>query len=356
MRRSIALLVAPWCALLPMILTAAAVGQETAAPALPEEWVDTFKWRCIGPANMGGRITAIAVYEKDPCKWWVATASGGLLMTNNNGVTFEHQFNHQNTVSIGDVAVAQSDPDIVWIGTGEANPRNSVSWGDGVYKSENGGKTWKHMGLDESFQIGRIAIHPHHPDIVYVGALGRLWGPNEQRGLFKTTDGGQTWEKILYIDDKTGVIDVQMHPEKPDTLLVATYERQRDGFDTNDPAKKWGPGSGLYKTTDGGKSFDRITKGLPTSTLGRIGIDYYRKNPDTVFIVLECEKIGKEPENAAYIGLRGQDADVGARITDVSEDGPAEQAGLEQDDVILAVNDKTVHSYNDLLTEVSKSL
>src|SRR5207248_10281092 len=141
------------------------------------------------------------------------------------------------------------------------------SYGDGVYKSIDGGKTWKNVGLRQSFQIGRIAIHPRNPDIVYVGALGRLYGPNEERGLFKTSDGGNTWHKILYVDDKTGVIDVQMSPADPDTLLMATWERQRDPFDSYlgprprldgyasyDVAKEWGPGSGLYKTSDGGRT------------------------------------------------------------------------------------------------------
>jgi hypothetical protein len=181
--------------------------KETAAakitPTLPPAWIDTVNWRSIGPANMGGRIPALAVYEADPNIWWAASASGGLLKTENNGTTFEHQFDREATVSIGDVQVAQSDPNIVWVGTGEANPRNSVSWGDGVYKSTDGGKTWKNMGLKKTFQIGRIAIHPKDPNIVYVGALGRLWGPSEDRGVYKSTDGGETWKKVLYIDEKT---------------------------------------------------------------------------------------------------------------------------------------------------------
>ncbi|HMO16131.1 MAG TPA: hypothetical protein PKA83_18565, partial [Pirellulaceae bacterium] len=181
------------------------------AQSLSPEWVSQIEWRSIGPANMSGRITSIAVYEKDPFIWYIASASGGLLKTTNNGITFEHQFDQESTVSIGDVQVSKTNPDLVWVGTGEANPRNSVSWGDGVYKSTDGGKTWKNMGLKGSFQTGRIVIHPENHDIVYVGALGRLWGPNEERGLFKTTDGGATWEKILYIDDQTGVVDVIMH-------------------------------------------------------------------------------------------------------------------------------------------------
>ena len=224
--------------LLPLLFTRAA--EPDRAATLPANWLKPLTWRCIGPANMGGRIAALSVYEADPSIYWVATASGGLLKTTNNGITFEHQFDHEATVSIGDVCVAPSNKDIVWVGTGENNPRNSVSYGDGVYKSTDGGKTWKNMGLKKSFQIGRILVHPKNPDIVYVGALGRLYGPNEERGLFKTTDGGKTWEKILYVDDKTGVIDLRMHPADPETLLAAAYERQRDGYDANDPVKKIG--------------------------------------------------------------------------------------------------------------------
>jgi photosystem II stability/assembly factor-like uncharacterized protein len=334
----------------------------TTAPAvegaLPAEWVKTLTWRSIGPANMGGRITALSVFEADPTTYYVATASGGLLKTVNNGITFEHLFDHEATVSIGDVCVAPSDRNIVWVGTGENNPRNSVSYGDGVYKSTDGGKTWKNMGLKRSFQIGRLAIHPKDPNIVYVGALGRLYGPNEERGLYRTSDGGESWEKILYVDDKTGIIDLAMHPTDPDTLLVATYERQRDGFDTNDPSKKWGRGSGLHKTTNGGKTFKKLTEGLPTCDLGRIGIDYYRKDPNTVYLILESERIGMGPPQAvqraaagdAYMGLQGEDAeDAGARLTRVVEGGPAEKAGLRVGDTITAVSDKPVRGYNALL-------
>src|SRR5262249_33259297 len=161
---------------------------------------------------------------------------------------------------------------------------------------------WKNMGLRQTFQIGKIVIHPRNPDVVYVGALGRLYGPGPERGVFKTTNGGQTWEKVLYLDDRTGVIDRGMHPAEPDPPLVAMGERQRDGFDsflgdsapggydTYDPAKKWGSNAGIYKTTDGGKTFKRMTQGLPTSGLGRIGLDYYRKDPRVVFAVVDCEK------------------------------------------------------------------
>jgi photosystem II stability/assembly factor-like uncharacterized protein len=333
-----------------------------AAPqeALPSDWVKALSWRCIGPANMGGRITAISVFEADPTTYWVATGGGGLLKTVNNGVTFEHQFDREATVSIGDVCVAPSDRDIVYVGTGENNPRNSVSYGDGVYKSTDGGKTWKNVGLKKTFQIGRIVVHPTNPDVVYVGALGRLYGPNEERGLFKSTDGGKTWNKVLYVDDKTGVIDLRMHPTDPETLIVATYERQRDGFDVNEPAKRNGPGSGIWKTTDGGKTFRRLTQGLPTCKMGRIGLDWYRKDPKVVFAILETEKTGMGPPGAAPtvgnadLGLRGDDSpdNKGVRITGVIEGGAADKAGLKAGDVIVRLGDREVESLQELLETV----
>jgi photosystem II stability/assembly factor-like uncharacterized protein len=325
-------------------------------PALPQEWVDQLQWRSIGPANMSGRITALAVYELDPSTYWAASASGGLLKTTNNGVTFEHQFDREKVVSIGDVAVAQTDPSIVWVGTGEANPRNSASWGNGVYKSTDGGTSWQHKGLDDSFQIGRVVIHPENPDIVYVGALGRLWGPNEERGLYKTTDGGETWNRILYIDEQTGVVDVNLHPEDPDTLLVATYQRKRDGFDGNDPEVKWGPGSGIHKSVDGGETWTRITQGLPTVDLGRIDIEYYRGDPSIVYALVESSRIGEEPENAPYAGVQGEDAQVGARLTEVVEDSPAAKAGLKVGDIVVQLAGEPVISYDDLIGKIRAHL
>ena len=324
---------------------------------LTDEQVEMVSWRSIGPANMGGRITSLAVYEKDPCIWWAASASGGLLKTTNNGVTFEHQFDDQATVSIGDVQVSQSDPNIVWVGTGEANPRNSVSWGDGVYKSTDGGATWTNMGLKKIFQTGRIAIHPKDPNIVYVGALGRLWGPSEDRGLFKTTDGGENWEKILYIDDKTGVVDVQMNMKNPDKLIVATYQRKRDGFDGNDPEVKYGEGSGIYCTEDGGKNFEKCIDGLPSCNLGRVGLSIYRKDPKYIYAIIESEKIAKEPENAAFVGItRGEDVEVGAKITQFTEDTPAAKAGILEGDIVVQVDDDVIHSYRDLQESIRKNL
>jgi len=316
-----------------------------------DEWVKALKWRSIGPASMGGRIVDLEVVEKDPVVFYVATASGGLFKTENAGTTFVPVFEREATVSIGDVAVSKSNPKVVWVGTGEHNGRNSVSWGDGVYKSVDGGKTWKNMGLKKSFSIGRIAIHPENPDIVYVGALGRLWGPNEERGLFKSVDGGETWEKILYVDDKTGCVEVQMHSAQPDTLLVAMYERQRDGFDGGDPAKRWGPGSGLYKTTDGGKSFKKLTKGLPTRPMGRIGVSWFKKNPEVVYSIIETDKNGVGPA-VAFMGISGGNKVKEALIQNVTEKGPSEKAGIKKGDIVVELDGKKIENYNDLIVSI----
>jgi S1-C subfamily serine protease/photosystem II stability/assembly factor-like uncharacterized protein len=360
----------------PKIVPASAASNPSAStPAskdqeivLDPKWLGALTWRSIGPANMSGRIVDLAVVESDPMTYWVATASGGLVKTTNNGVTFVHQFDREATVSIGSVAVAPSDPNIVWVGTGENNPRNSVSYGDGVYKSTNGGKTWKNMELKKTFQIGRVVIHPKNPNIVYVGALGRLWGPNEERGVFKTTDAGETWEKVLYVDDKSGVIDMRIHPTEPETLLAAFWQVQRDGFDSHpgdpppegfngyDPMKKWGPGSGLYKTTDGGKNWRRLTNGLPTCNMGRIGLDYYLKDPNSVFVIIDTEKygMGDPPRSGAavYIGAVGEDADNGARLTRVVENSPGAKAGLRVDDVVQSMDDKAIKTGEQFSEEI----
>src|SRR5262245_3505897 len=354
---------------------AAAAGAQTssatstkASPDFPldAQWLKSLNWRCLGPANMGGRITDIAVNESDSSMWWIATASGGLLKTINNGVTFEHQFDHEATVSIGAIAVAPSDANIVWVGTGEANPRNSVSYGDGVYKSTDSGKTWKNMGLKKTYQIGGLVVHPKNPDTVYVGALGRLYGPSEDRGIYKTTDGGQSWQKVLYVDDRTGVIDLVMHPSDPETLIAAMWDRQRDGFDSwpgdvakpdgvdgYDPIRKWGPGGGLFKTTDGGKNWKKLKDGLPTNATGRIGIDWYQKDGKILYAIIDCESIGKGPPPLpVYLGAVGTDADGKAKVTQVLPESPAAKAGLAVGDVIASLGDKEISGFDQLLEEL----
>src|SRR5438445_271511 len=265
-----------------------------AAPGDQPNPTDKFKnleFREIGPATMGGRIDDFAVVESNPNIVYVGTASGGVWKTTNNGTTWEPIFDKEGVSTIGDIAIAPSDPSIVWVGTGEPNNRQSSSWGDGAYKSLDGGKTWKKMGLDATRHIGRIAIHPKNPDVVYVAALGRLWGPNPERGVYKTADGGKTWSHVLKINDDTGVGDIAMDPESPDTLYAAAYERRRTPFGFNGG----GPDSAIYKTTDSGANWKKLTKGMPYENggdPGRIGLDMYRKDPNIVYAIVQHEKGG----------------------------------------------------------------
>jgi photosystem II stability/assembly factor-like uncharacterized protein len=245
--------------------------------------------RPIGPANMGGRVTAVAVVEKRPATQYVATASGGLWKTVNNGTTWQPVFDREKTASIGDVAVAPSNPEVVWVGTGEANARNSVSRGDGVYKSLDGGKTWKNMGLRDSHHVGRVVIHPTNPDVVYVAALGHLWGPNKERGLFKTTDGGATWETVKFLNDDTGFIDLAMDPSDPQTLVAAAYRVRRDAFAGGNPAVQFSPDAGLYRTADGGATWQKLTRRLPDRPLGRCGISFCRSDPRVLYAVVQTD-------------------------------------------------------------------
>lgn len=251
--------------------------------------LQTLKPRSIGPANMSGRIVDVAVYEKQPRIQYIASATGGLWRTDNHGVTFAPVFDRAGTVSLGAVAVSQSDPDIVWVGTGEGNPRNSVSWGDGVYRSSDGGKNWHHVGLEDTHHIGRIVLHPSNPDIAYVAALGHLWAPNAQRGLFKTADGGKTWSHALALGERTGCVDVAMDPENPDILYAAAYHVRRGPFSGGNPEVQTGPGAGLYKTTDAGKTWTRMKAGLPDRAFGRCGLSVSRTNPSVVYAVVQTD-------------------------------------------------------------------
>ena len=268
-------------------LSRGAVGDTVDTAAL----IKDFTARPLGPATMGGRITDIAVVETKPATMYVASASGGLWKTTNNGGTWTPVFDHQSTISIGDVAVAPSDPNIVWVGTGEANARNSVSWGDGLYKSTDGGQTWANMGLKDSHHIGRIVIHPKDPDILYVAALGHFWGPNQERGLYKTSDGGKTWMCSKFLSEDCGFVDVVMSPEDPDTLLAAAYAVRRNAFSVGDPvAMQFSQLGGIYKTTDGGTTWTKLTNGLPDRPTGRIGLDICRQNPKVVQAVIQTDK------------------------------------------------------------------
>ncbi|MFB6098000.1 MAG: WD40/YVTN/BNR-like repeat-containing protein, partial [Salinibacter sp.] len=248
--------------------------------------------RAIGPAGMSGRVTAIDVSPTNKDVWYIGTGSGGLWKTTNGGTTFEPIFTDQPATSIGDVTVHPENPDIIWVGTGEGNPRNSSTGGNGVYKSTDGGKTWTHLGLEETRSIHRVLLHPDNPKVAYIGAQGATWGYNKERGVYKTTDGGKTWEKILYVNKKTGVADMVMDPQNPDKLIVAMWQYRRWPWFF----KSGGPGSALYMTTDGGENWNKLgpKNGLPSDTLGRIGLAIAPSNPDRVYAYIEKD------DNALY--------------------------------------------------------
>ncbi len=261
------------------------------------------EWREVGPTIMGGRIADIAVVESDPSTFYVGVGSGGLWKTTDHGTTFESVFDEQPMLSIGDVTVAPSNPNVVWVGSGEPQNRQSSPWGMGVFRSTDAGRTWTHLGLEETHHIARIRIHPLDADVAYVAAVGRLWGSNPERGVYRTTDGGRTWELVLYIDEHTGAIDLAMDPADPKTLFAAMYQRQRKVWGFNGG----GPGSGLYRTTDGGDTWTRLAGGLPQGDLGRIGIDIYRRDGNLVMAIVEADK--RAPGQVDPVGGRAEDPD-----------------------------------------------
>jgi photosystem II stability/assembly factor-like uncharacterized protein len=262
-----------------LIASAPALPAQTASP----QTLAGLRARDIGPATMSGRVVDLAVNEANPTTFYVATATGGVWKTANNGVTWMAVFEREATHSVGAIAVSQVDTNQVWVGTGERANRQSNSWGDGVYKSTDGGKAWRHVGLRQSNHVGRIAIHPQDPNTVFIAAMGHLWGPNEERGLYKTTDGGGTWRRVLYVDTLTGVVDVAIDPSDPNTMYAASYQRMRKAYGFHGG----GPGSALWKSTDGGETWSKLTNGLPASDKGRIGISIYRKDPRIVYVSVE---------------------------------------------------------------------
>jgi photosystem II stability/assembly factor-like uncharacterized protein len=275
--------------------------------------------RSIGPASMSGRVVDMDVVESNPYTMYVAGATGGLWRTTDNGTTWSSIFDAP-VHSIGDVAVFQPNPQVIWVGTGERANRQSVSWGDGVYKSTDGGRTWANMGLRTSMHIGRIQLHPTNPDVAWVAAQGSVWGPGGDRGLYKTTDGGRTWVHVLKTDEETGATDVAIDWNDPNVLYAATYQRRRSayGFDGG------GPGSALWKSTDGGNTWGKLSGGgLPTGEYGRIGIAVYRKNPRIV--VVSIEQGARYNASTAYIQRKAgvyRSEDAGATWTFMSDWNP----------------------------------
>ena len=266
-----------------------------------QEIVSVLDFREIGPTIVGGRIADLAVNEADPRIFYVGTAHSGIWKTVNGGISFDPIFEDQMTSSIGDVTLAPSNPNVLWVGTGEPQNRQSSPWGNGVYRSVDAGRSFVHLGLEDTHHISRIQVHPADPDVAYVGAVGHLWGPNAERGVYRTTDGGATWEKVLFIDENTGVIDLIMDPHDPNTLFAATYQRQRRAWGFNGG----GPGSGIWRTFDGGDTWEELTDGLPQGDMGRIGLDIYRQNSDWIYAVIEADPSG------GFGGGGGGDRDTG---------------------------------------------
>ena len=241
--------------------------------------------RSIGPAVMSGRITTLDAAAKDPQILYIGAANGGVWKSNSAGATFSPVFD-EHTQSIGAIAIDQNHPDTVWVGTGEPWVRNSVSYGDGIYRTTTGGSTWDHMGLKETERISKIQIHPDSSNIVYVAAQGHLWNGNEERGIYKTMDGGKTWEKILYVDENTGAADLSLDKNNPDVLYAAMWDHRRNP----DFFVSGGKGSGLYKTTDGGKTWKKIHSGFPSGDLGRMAVEVAPSNSDIVYATVECKE------------------------------------------------------------------
>ncbi|UCF33828.1 MAG: hypothetical protein JSV78_00675, partial [Phycisphaerales bacterium] len=330
----------------PVAAVAAFSGQPSRGPErmLRAEDLKGLTWRSVGPANMAGRVADICLAPGSPKTFFVAFATGGLFKTTNAGTTFTPAFDKEATSSIGSVVVCDAPPDwpgwaeepgddespetearpgekgkakIVWVGTGEGNGRNSSSWGNGVYRSTDGGSTFKHLGLADSHDIPRLAVDPRNPDICYVAALGHLWGPNEERGIYKTIDGGETWQAVLQIDENTGACDVLIDPQAPDTVYAAMYMRRRSAYSF----QSGGPEGGIYRSDDAGATWRKLTNGLPPQS-GRIGLDIYRKNPSILYAVIESDVGGwgvSEFDNRSKAGGVFRTEDRGETWTRVND-------------------------------------
>jgi len=298
------------------LLTIAIASLATSAPALhaddnrrlTADDLNGLAWRSIGPANMGGRVAAIALSESDPKTFFIGYATGGIWKTTNNGTTFTPIFDHHETASIGSLAVVDAPPDwdgwdddvsmqdrpeqglarILWVGTGEGNGRNSSSWGHGVYRSTDGGASFDHLGLENTHDIPDLAVDPRDPDTCYIAALGHLWGPNEERGLYKTTDGGQSWDHVLAIDEDTGACEVEINPDDPDLVYAAMYTRRRTGWSFLPPDER----GGIFRSTDAGQTWEELTEGLPERT-GRIGIAICPDDTDRLYAIVESSEGGR---------------------------------------------------------------
>ena len=277
----------------PGLLHAQAVGP-------PDNVLDRIHFRLIGPNAPSGRVWNVAGVPSRPKAFYVCTAQGGVFRTSNNGTTMEPVFDQENAASCGAVAIAPSDPQCIWVGSGEPAARQSNGLGYGAYKSTDGGKTWQFLGLENTEQIAAIAIHPRDPQIVWLAAMGHLWGRNAERGVFKTTDGGRTWRKVLYLDDMTGCIDIALDPQDPKILYASMWQRLRSG---GAEMRESGPGSGIHKSTDGGETWVRLTKGLPEEPLSKITLAVSQKTPGLVYAYILSGEAGRGGRTSAAGGV-----------------------------------------------------
>ena len=279
--------------LIPMLLVSilltisylAAVSKETEKLTVNPSLFQNMTWRSIGPANMGGRMVDIEAVSGNPHIIYLGTASSGIWKSIDGGIKFKPIFDDQPVHAIGDIAIAPSNPDILWVGTGEGNARDSVSCGNGVYKSTDAGAHWTHMGLDDTRFISEIVIHPTNPDIVYVAVIGHIWGPHKERGVYMTTDSGKTWKNVLYVDEKTGASDMDMDPSNPNILYAGMWTFQRHSWTHQSGSDK----GGVFKSIDGGQTWRKLTNGLPT-LIGRIGVKVAPSNPNVVYAIMECKE------------------------------------------------------------------
>lgn len=261
-------------------------------------------FRNLGPAIAGGRVSAVVGVSGDPNTYYVGAAAGGVFKTTDGGITWKAVFQKEPVASIGDIALAPSNPNVVWVGTGEANPRNDVMDGAGVYVSSDAGRSWRFAGLRDSGQISRVIVSPQNPNVAFVAALGKVWGPNAQRGVFRTDDGGKTWKKVLYVDDSTGAADLVMQPGNPEVLYAAMWHFRRYPWNFING----GASSGIYRSTDGGDTWKKLTEGLPTGPIGRIGLAVAPSNPNHVYALIDANK-----------GMLWQSTDAGDHWTAVSD-------------------------------------
>ncbi len=243
------------------------------------------KFRNIGPAIGGGRVSSVVGIPNNPNIYYIGSAGGGIFKTTDGGFSWKAIFEKEPVSSIGDIELAPSNPNLIWVGTGESNIRNNVLNGKGVYYSPDAGATWKCMGLTDVGQISKIIINPNNPDIVFVAALGHAWGPNIDRGLYKTIDGGKTWKKVLFVNDTTGVSDIAMQPDNPEIMLAGTWQVVRYPWALNDG----GDGSGIYQSKDGGDTWKKINEGIPKGLLGRISFATSISNPEHVYSLIESK-------------------------------------------------------------------